>query len=44
MNVGRHEKRGTALMVLTLDEPTTAEQLDEVRKIPDIISAKLVRL
>jgi hypothetical protein len=31
-------------MVLTLDEPTTAEQLDEVRKIPDIISAKLVRL
>jgi D-3-phosphoglycerate dehydrogenase len=44
MNVGRHEKRGTALMVLTLDEPMTAEQLDEVSKIPDIISAKLVRL
>ncbi len=44
MNVGRHEKRGTALMVLTLDEPMTPEQLDEVRKIPDIISAKLVRL
>jgi D-3-phosphoglycerate dehydrogenase len=44
MNVGRHEKRGTALMVLTLDEPMTVEQLDEVRKIPDIISAKLVRL
>ncbi len=44
MNVGRHEKRGTALMVLTLDEPMSAEQLDEVRKIPDILSAKLVRL
>jgi D-3-phosphoglycerate dehydrogenase len=44
MNVGRHEKRGTALMVLTLDEPTSAEQLDEVRKISGIISAKLVRL
>jgi hypothetical protein len=43
MNVGRHEKRGTALMVLTLDERVTPEQLDEVRKIPDIISAKLVR-
>lgn len=44
MNVGRHEKRGTALMVLTLDEGVTAEQLDEVRKVPDIFSAKLVRL
>jgi D-3-phosphoglycerate dehydrogenase len=44
MNVGRHEKRGTALMVLTLDERVTAEHVDEVRKIPDIISAKLVRL
>jgi D-3-phosphoglycerate dehydrogenase len=44
MNVGRHERRGTALMVLTLDEPMTPEQLDEVREIPDIISAKLVRL
>jgi D-3-phosphoglycerate dehydrogenase len=44
MNVGRHEKRGTALMVITLDEALTAEQLDEVRKVPDIFSAKLVRL
>ena len=44
MNVGRHEKRGTALMVLTLDEAVTPEHLDEVRKIPDILSAKLVRL
>lgn len=44
MNVGRHEKRGTALMVLTLDEPMTAEQLDEVRQIPGILSTKLVRL
>jgi len=44
MNVGRHEKRGTALMVLTLDAPMTPEQLDEVRKLPDIISAKVVRL
>ncbi|KKL49723.1 hypothetical protein LCGC14_2312680, partial [marine sediment metagenome] len=44
MNVGRHDKRGTALMVLTLDEPLTPEQLDEVRKVPDIISTKLLRL
>ena len=44
MNVGRHEKRGTALMVITLDEALTREQLDEVGKVPDIFSAKLVRL
>ncbi len=44
MNVGRHEKRGTALMVLALDEALTGEQLAEVRKIPDIFSAKLARL
>ena len=44
MNVGRHEKRGTALMVITLDEALTPDQLDEVRKVPDIFSAKLVRL
>ena len=44
MNVGRHEKRGTALMVLTLDEALTPEQLDEVRKVTGILSAKLVRL
>lgn len=44
MNVGRHEKRGLALMVLTLDEPLSAEQLKKVREIPDIYSAKLARL
>ena len=44
MNVGRHEKRGTALMVITMDEGLAPEQLDEVRKVPDIISTKLVRL
>ncbi|MEE8346185.1 MAG: ACT domain-containing protein [Dehalococcoidia bacterium] len=44
MNVGRHEKRGTALMVISLDEALTPEQLDEVRKIPDIFSVKLARL
>lgn len=44
MNVGRHEKRGTALMVLTLDEALTSEQLNEVRKVSGILSAKLLRL
>jgi hypothetical protein len=31
-------------MVLTLDEGLTPEQLDQVRKIPNIYSVKLVRL
>jgi len=44
MNVGRQEKRGIALMVLTLDEPLTAEQLARVREIPDIFGVKLARL
>lgn len=44
MNVGRHEKRGIALMVLTLDEPLTPEQLEKVRQIPDILGVRLARL
>jgi D-3-phosphoglycerate dehydrogenase len=44
MSVGRQQRRGHALMVLTLDEGLTPEQLDQVRKIPNIYSVKLVRL
>jgi len=44
MNVGRTTKRGRALMVLMLDEPLTAEQLERIRSIPDIYSARLARL
>jgi D-3-phosphoglycerate dehydrogenase len=44
MNVGRHEKRGSALMVLTLDEALTPEQLAQVQQIPDIFDAKQARL
>jgi D-3-phosphoglycerate dehydrogenase / 2-oxoglutarate reductase len=44
MNVGKHEKRGGALMVLTLDEMLTAEQLARVKEIPDILSVQLARL
>ncbi|MEX0800224.1 MAG: phosphoglycerate dehydrogenase [Dehalococcoidia bacterium] len=43
MDVGRGEG-GNALMVLTLDEPLTEEQLEEVKKIPDIFGVKLARL
>lgn len=44
MNVGRHVHRGRALMVLSLDEALTPEQLAKLREIPDIFSARLVRL
>jgi L-serine deaminase len=44
MNVGRHEKRGNALMVLALDEPLTPEQLAKVQEIPDILGVRLARL
>src|SRR6266571_2400259 len=44
MNVGRHEKRGTALMVLALDETLTPEQIARVKEIPDILGVKLARL
>ena len=43
MNVGRHVHRGRALMVLSLDEALTPEQLAKLREIPDIFSARLVR-
>ncbi len=44
MNVGRHERRGSALMVLALDEALTGEQLKKVKEIPGIFSVRLVRL
>jgi D-3-phosphoglycerate dehydrogenase len=44
MNVGRHERRGLALMVLALDEALTGEQLKKVKEISGIFSARLVRL
>jgi len=44
MHVARHEKRGGAIMVLALDETLSQEQLEQVLSIPDVYSAKLVRL
>jgi D-3-phosphoglycerate dehydrogenase / 2-oxoglutarate reductase len=44
MNVGNHERRGGALMVLTLDGALTAEQIARVKEIPDILGVKLARL
>ncbi len=44
MNVGRHQKRGVALMVLALDETLTPEQIARVKEIPDILGVRLARL
>lgn len=44
MNVGRHEKSGTALMVLALDDALTAEQIEKVREVPGIIGVRQARL
>lgn len=44
MNVGRHEKRGNALMVLALDDALTAEQIGRVRDIPGMLGVRLARL
>ena len=44
MHVSRLKPRGQALMVLALDEPLTEEQLEQICSIPDVHTAKLVRL
>ncbi len=44
MHVGRLKPRGEALMVLALDEPLSEEHLKQILAIPDVYSAKLVRL
>jgi D-3-phosphoglycerate dehydrogenase len=44
MNVGRHEKRGVALMVLALDDTLAPEQIERVKQIAGILSVKLARL
>jgi len=44
MHVGRLKPRGQALMVLALDEPLFEEHLQQILSIPDVYSAKLVKL
>ena len=44
MQVGRRAKRGRAIVVLTLDEDLTAEQLDELRTVIEADFVRLVRL
>ena len=44
MQVGRHQPRGRAVMILGLDEPITEEQRQKLMAIPDIYSVKLAKL
>jgi len=44
MQVGRLKARGQALMVLELDEPLGEEQIQELLSVPDVYTAKVVKL
>jgi len=44
MQVARLEKRGKALMILSLDEPAGDETIKEIMQVPDITDVKLVKL
>ena len=44
MHVSRLKARGQALMILALDEPLPEEQQQQILSIPDVYSAKLVKL
>lgn len=44
MHVGRLKPRGQAIMVLALDEPLGEERLKQILAIPDVYTAKLVKL
>lgn len=44
MQVGRHQPRGRAVMILGLDEPINEELRQRLLSIPDIYSAKVVKL
>ena len=44
MNVSRLKPRGQALMILALDEPLPEKVLKQIKAVPDIADAKLVKL
>jgi D-3-phosphoglycerate dehydrogenase len=44
MHLSRLQPRGKALMILALDEPLGEEQLQEIRALPGVYSAKAVKL
>ncbi|MFC1907855.1 phosphoglycerate dehydrogenase [Chloroflexota bacterium] len=44
MYVGRLKPRGQALMIVVLDEPLLEEQQQQILSLPDVYSAKVVKL
>jgi D-3-phosphoglycerate dehydrogenase len=44
MQLGRERRGGRAVSVLNLDDPMPGPVLEEIRKMPDIVFAKLVQL
>jgi L-serine deaminase len=44
MEVGRLTLRGMAMMVLGLDDPVPPAVLEEIKALPQIINARLVKL
>jgi D-3-phosphoglycerate dehydrogenase len=44
MHLSRLQPRGKALMILALDEPLREEDLQEIRALPGVYSAKVVKL
>jgi D-3-phosphoglycerate dehydrogenase len=44
MQLGRERRGGRAVSILNLDDPMPAAALNEIRAMPDIVSARLVKL
>jgi D-3-phosphoglycerate dehydrogenase / 2-oxoglutarate reductase len=44
MHVGRLKPRGEALMILTLDEPVSEKEKKKILSVPDVYTAKFVKL
>ena len=44
MHLSRLKPRGQALMILALDEPLTEEQRQQILSLPDVYTAKVVKL
>ncbi len=44
MHFGRESVGGTAISVISIDSPVTSRHLDEIRKMPNILSVKVLNL
>jgi D-3-phosphoglycerate dehydrogenase len=44
MQLGRERRGGRAVSILNLDDPMSPAALEEIRAMPDIVSARLVHL